>query len=78
MAKVTAKDREEHGIKSGKNEGKFPLATEAQCLSAVKLRHNGKGVSASSVLARCSAAAGKNGWERCKAAIKKAREVDKG
>jgi len=76
MAKVTEKDRKEHGMKSGKNKGKYPLSTEAQCLSAVKLRHNGKGVSASTTLARCSRAAGENGWDRCKAAIKKAREVD--
>lgn len=76
MTQVTADDRKKHGIKSGKNEGKFPLATEAQCISAVKLRHNGKGVTATSVLSRCSRAANENGWERCKVAIKKAREVD--
>lgn len=76
MAEVTAEDREKTGSKKKGQEGKFPMATEAQCLSAVKLRHSGKGLSAEYVLNKASRAATKNGWERCKAAIKKAREVD--
>jgi len=52
MAKVTAEDRKKHGIKSGSNKGKYPVATQAQAMSAIKLRHHGKGVSAASVLAR--------------------------
>ena len=76
MAKApTAKQRKKTGIKSGKSKGKYPLATKRQALSAIKLRHHGKGVSASSVLARVS----KSKWgrdPRVRAAIKRARKVD--
>ena len=77
MAKVTAEDRKKHGIKSGSNKGKYPLATQAQCLSAVKLRRHGKGVSAASVLARAARKARAEGWAGCLKAIARAREVDK-
>lgn len=77
MAKVKAGDRKRTGIKKGAAKGKYPMATEAQCCSAVRLRHHGKGVSASAVLAKASRAANSHGWTRCKAAIKKAREKDR-
>jgi hypothetical protein len=35
MARVTSEDREEHAALSG---GRFPLATKAQCISAIRLR----------------------------------------
>jgi hypothetical protein len=76
MAKVTQKDRDKTGMKKEGAEGKYPMSTEAQCLSAVRLRHNGKGVSAAEVLAKASRAANSHNWERCKAKIKEARETD--
>jgi len=60
MATVKPGDREKTGMKGGK----FPVSTEAQCISAVKLRNHGKGVSGSSVLAHAAAAARENGWKR--------------
>jgi hypothetical protein len=71
----TAKQRKETGIKSGKNKGKYPIATKRQALSAIRLRHNGKGVSASSVLARV--ARSKFGRDpQVRKALQRAREVD--
>lgn len=64
MAKVTAKDRRKTGFKSGKAKGKYPMATEAQCISAVKLRHHSKSISAAAVLAKASSAASSHGWAR--------------
>ncbi len=76
MAKSpTAKQRRETGIKSGANKGKYPLATKSQALSAIKLRHHGKGVSASSVLSRVA----RSKWGKdpqVKAALKRARQAD--
>ena len=74
MAKVTAKDRKKSGFKDDES---YPVETEAQCVSAVKLRHNGKNHTAAAVLAKCSRAANAHNWTRCKAAIEKAREVDR-
>ena len=46
--------------KSGGKGGKYPIFDHKSCISAVKLRHHGKGVSASSVLARAASWAKKN------------------
>jgi len=46
--------------KSGNKSGKFPIFDHKSCMSAVKLRHNGKGVSSGSVLSRASSWAKKN------------------
>lgn len=54
---VTEKARE----KSGDKSGRFPIFDHKSCVSAVKLRHHGKGVSASSVLDRAAAWARKHG-----------------
>ncbi len=62
MAKVRAGDRKHTGFKKGRAKGKYPMATMAQCKSAVRLRHHGKGVSASAVLAKASRAANAKGW----------------
>jgi len=70
---VTAKARE----KSGTKGGKYPIFDQKSCVSAVKLRHHGKGVSASSVLARASAWASRNNNAACKAAVQRAREADR-
>jgi hypothetical protein len=72
----TSKQRKETGIKSGPNKGKYPLATKRQALSAIKLRHHGKGVSASSVLSRVA----RSKWgsdPQVKAALKRARAKDR-
>jgi hypothetical protein len=47
--------------KSGDKSGKFPIFDHKSCMSAVKLRHHGKGVSSGSVLSRAAAWARKNG-----------------
>ena len=62
--------------KSGTKGGKFPIFDQRSCVSAVKLRHHGKGVSAGSVLSRASSWAGKNNNAACRAAVKRARKAD--
>ena len=74
---ATAAQRKKTGFKKGTAKGKFPMSSERQCISAVKLRHHGKGVSAKAVLNKASRAANANNWKRCKTAIRKAREVDR-
>ena len=83
MAKVKADDREEHGMQGGK----YPCATAAQCNSAIKLRHHGKGVSPDAVLSHVlSSASGlrKSGkispaaYERIKKKVAQARQSEKG
>ena len=76
MAKVTAADRKKTGMKGKGRSGKFPVATHAQRMSAIKLRHNGKGVSASAVLAHVARAARAAGDKAALAAVARAREVD--
>jgi len=73
MAKVTAKDRKKSGFKDDKS---YPVETQTQCISAVKLRHHGKNHTAASVLAKCSRAAKAHGWKSCQAAIERARKAD--
>lgn len=75
MAEVRPGDRKKTGIKSGPNKGKYPLATVSQALSAIKLRHHGKGVSPSSVLSRVARKFGGN--PRVRAALERARKADK-
>jgi hypothetical protein len=53
----TASARKKHGTKGGK----YPIMDHRSCVSAVKLRNHGKGVSASSVLARASSWASSHG-----------------
>jgi len=47
---VTQSARKKYGSKGGK----YPIFDHRSCMSAVKLRHHGKGVSASSVLNRAA------------------------
>ena len=71
MAKVTVRDRKETGLK----DGSYPVRTKAQCLSAIKLRHNGD-ASASTVLSHV--AHSKWGSDpTVKAKLAAAREVDR-
>lgn len=46
----TAKARK----KTGSKDGKYPIFDQKSCTSAVKLRHHGKGISASAVLAKAA------------------------
>jgi hypothetical protein len=76
MAKVTAADRKKSGMRGKGKKGKYPTAKISQCLSAIRLRHNGKGVSASAVLAHVAASlCAKN--PRVKAALAAARAKDR-
>jgi hypothetical protein len=54
MAKVTSRHREKTRRRTG--SGKYPMETASQVRSAIKLRHHGKGISASTVLSRASSA----------------------
>ncbi len=74
MGKITAEKRKKHGIGS---TGKFPVFDQETCISAVKLRHHGSGISASRVLAHASRWASRNNNAACKKAIERARERDK-
>lgn len=75
--KPSAKARKKSGMKGGGKRGKYPVFDQKSCISAVKLRHHGKGVSASAVLAKASAWASRNNNAACKAAVQRARETDK-
>lgn len=69
---VTAKARDEHGNK----DGKYPIFDQRSAMSAIKLRHHGDGVTASSVLNRASRWASANNNESVKNAVARARKVD--
>ena len=64
MATVTQEDRDKTGFKKGEAKGKYPMNSEAMCISAVRLRNHGKGVSGAAVLAKASRAASAHGWKR--------------
>lgn len=74
MAEVKPGDREKHGMKGGK----YPVATRAQAMSAIKLRHHGKGVSASAVLSHVASRARAQGWTDVLKAVAAARAADRG
>jgi len=75
---VTEKARKKAGMKGGgEKKGKFPVFDHKSAISAINLRHSGKGVSASAVLAKVSAWATKNGDKAVLAAVAAAREKDK-
>ena len=63
--------------KYGDDEGKFPIFDQKSALSAIKLRHNGKGVSPESVLSRAAAWARAHNNKTVLAVIDAARETDK-
>ena len=64
--------------KSGDKNGKFPVWDHKSAMSAIKLRHNGNGVSASAVLSKVSSWASANNDDAVKVAVAKARKVDSG
>jgi hypothetical protein len=61
---VTAKQREDTGFEEGEAKGKYPMPNEEKCISAVRLRHHGKGVTAAQVLNKASRYANRNNWSR--------------
>lgn len=72
MAEVKKGDRE----KTGFDDGSYPVSTEGQCMSAIRLRHNSKkGHSAEEVLAHVSRGKACQ-TPAIKAAIKRARARD--
>ena len=76
MAVVRPGDRKKTGIKRRGKPGAFPVATVAQCLSAIRLRGKGKGISPAQVLAHVARSpAAKN--PRVQAALRNARARDR-
>ena len=63
--------------KTGSKGGKFPVFDRKSALAALKLRHNGKGISASAVIAKVSRWANAHNDSVVKAAVQRARETDK-
>jgi hypothetical protein len=75
---VTSTARAKSGMKGSGKSGKFPVFDHKSAMSALKLRHNGKGVSASSVIAKVRSWASRNGDKAALAACQRAAEVDRG
>jgi hypothetical protein len=75
---VTAAARKKSGMKGGsQKKGKYPVFDERSAMSAIKLRHHGKGVSASAVLNKVAAWASRNNNRRVLNAVAAARAADK-
>lgn len=57
-AYIAAKDRATHGIRTGQQQGKFPVKNREQALSAIRLRHHAKPpltkAELSNLLTRCA------------------------
>jgi hypothetical protein len=79
MAMRTGKGNvtEEARDKSGNKEGKFPIFDHKSAMSAIKLRHNGKGVTAESVLSRAARWATSHNDKAVLNAVAAARQADK-
>ena len=71
---VTEKARSKAGMKGS---GKYPVFDAKSALSAIKLRHHGKGVSAASVLAKVARWARAHNNKRVLAAVERARAADR-
>jgi len=63
--------------KTGTRQGKFPIFDQKSALSAIKLRHSGKGVASSSVLNRAAGWGRRHKNQRVLSAVKRARGVDR-
>jgi len=72
---VTSVARKKSGMK--KKGGKFPVFDVKSAMSAIKLRHHGKGVSAAAVLSKVARWASAHGKQNVLNAVKKARLKDK-
>lgn len=73
---VTADERQQSGIPG--TGGKFPVFDEKSALSAIKLRHNGKGVSSDAVITKVARWANDNNNAKVKSAVADAKAEDKG
>ena len=73
---VTATARKKFGMK-GKAKGKFPVFDRTSALQAIRFRSRGKGIKASTVLSKVSRWATAHNDATVKAAVKRARAVDK-
>ena len=71
---VTAEQRKKA---TGSKKGKFPVFDQKSAMSALKLRHHGKGVSPAAVIAKVSRWANANNNQAVKNAVKKARLRDR-
>ena len=69
---VTAEARR----KTGGKKGSYPVFDQTSCVNACRLRHHGKSMTASAVLAKASRWANAHNNAACKAAVKRARETD--
>lgn len=71
---VTASQRKKA---TGSKKGKFPVFDQKSAMAALKLRHHGKGVNPSAVIAKVSRWANAHNNATVKRAVTKARQVDK-
>lgn len=71
---VTAKQRKKA---TGSSKGKFPVFDVKSAMSAIKLRHHGKGVSPAAVLSKVARWASANNKQNVLNAVKKARLQDR-
>jgi len=74
---VTAKARKKAGMKDGGKKGKYPVFDVKSAMSAIKLRHHGKGVTASAVLAKVARWARAHNKPAVLEAVRAAREKDR-
>lgn len=74
---VTSTARKKAGMKKAGAKGKYPVFDERSALAAIKLRHNGKGVSAAAVLSKVAAWAQRTGSKKVLSAVAAARAADK-
>jgi len=74
---VTATARKKSGMKGGGKQGKFPVFDVKSANSAIKLRHHGKGVSASAVLSKVARWASAHGKTGILEKVRKARLKDR-
>lgn len=75
---VTSTARKKAGMKGGEKSGKFPVFDQTSAMSAIKLRHHGKGVSASAVLNKVASWARRTNNKTVLNAVAAARAADNG
>lgn len=74
--KINKKIRNKYGLKIEEGKGKYPIFNVKSALSAIRLRHHSKDVSAKTVLNKVSHSPFSSN-PTVKSALIKAREVDK-
>ena len=75
MHHASSKGNKRSGVKS--KGGKFPVMDHRSGMSALKLRHNGKGVSSASVIAKVRRWANAHGDKALLAACDRAAQTDR-